>query len=108
MTPELEAAMRQYQAAMADMPSPWQAKAMSYSMYAAIIICAIFSILIFWKLWQIERHLRGPQSAPAQRPTPDAARYADADPQRLTINYPTNPSAPLGPKKDDAKYMPRR
>jgi hypothetical protein len=42
---------------------------MGYSTYAAILICAVFSILIFWKLCQIKTLLQSSAHVYPTRPT---------------------------------------
>jgi len=63
MNPDLQALYQQMQQAQQ------HAIFMGYSTYAAILICAVFSVLIFWKLCQIKTLLQSSAHAYPARPT---------------------------------------
>lgn len=55
MTPELQNLLNQAQQNVA--ASQRFVQFIGYTTFFAILICAIFSVLIFWKLCQIQKHL---------------------------------------------------
>jgi hypothetical protein len=72
---------------------------LGYSTYVAIVVCAIFSVLIFWKLCQIQKQLS-----------------ADSQSWRSTPSSPANPfgkePTPLAGTAsqipDDSRFMPKK
>ena len=93
MPPQYQQLMEQTQQAQQQLLDiSMHAKFLAYSTYVAIILCAIFSILIFWKLCQIHQQLvanaksqpatpftrpqmTGSELSPAIQPIPDDSRW---------------------------------
>lgn len=92
MTPELQNLMAQAEAAQR------HAQFLGYSTYAAIIVCAIFSVLIFWKLCQIQKQLLN--ISPTQR-------SVSSSPAKTVTTEATSPPNPQSPAQNDSRYMPK-
>jgi hypothetical protein len=72
-------------------------KLLAYSTYAAIILCAIFSVLIFWKLCQIQKLLAANSPGEQANPfLPSASSIAPATPPSYSP-----------PPPDDSRYLPK-
>jgi hypothetical protein len=67
-------------------------KFLIYSAEFAIIICALFSVLIFWKLCQIHKQLAA--NAASQSMPPSSQEPASA-------------ATPAPPAVDDSRYLPK-
>jgi hypothetical protein len=95
MTPQMQAVLQQAQAAQEQ--ALWQMKFFGYSSYAAILICALFTVLLFWKLCAIEKRLKRPWQGPGSS----------------TRNQGAPPPSPGGPfvagrkQPDESRYMPK-
>jgi hypothetical protein len=96
MTPELQNLLNaQQEAAQQASDVSMHFKFLPYSTFAAMIICAVFSVLIFWKLCQIHRGLRGHSM---MRP----------DPLRVPTTSSSGSSFPMqSAAEDDTQYMPK-
>jgi hypothetical protein len=70
-------------------------KLLIYSSYAALLICAIFSILIFWKLCQIQKQL--------------AAKPSNFNQHPVTGDYAATPTPPdfTASESDDDRFRPK-
>jgi hypothetical protein len=96
MPPELQQMINAQQQAVQQ--AEFKMYFLGYTTYAAIIICAVFTVLIFWKLCQIQRHLAaGPTVGQPSRFTPPATPPAEV-------------RVPSGPRmaQDDSRYMPKK
>jgi len=91
MTPELQQILDSQQEALRQ--AQFKMNFLAYSTYAAIIICAVFSVLIFWKLCQIQKQLRLPATREKTALSPSAVIPIDS---------------PIPPRQDDSKYMPKK
>ena len=100
MTPEFQNLINQSQQNLA--AAQFKMYLLVYSTYAAILICAIFSILIFWKLCQIHKHLTATDQP--QNPFRPAGPIAD-----LAAGSAANQAAHTEPPPDseDKRYMPK-
>jgi len=96
MTPELQNLMGQAQQNM--VAAPQHAQFLGYSTYLAIIICAIFSVLIFWKLCQIQKQL----SVRPQQMTSSASSLSGLPSAESAAQI----RSKLAP--DDSRYMPNK
>ncbi len=71
---------------------------LGYTTYAAIIICAIFAVLIFWKLCQIQKQLTAHnsvgQSNPFVQPTTPRTEASLLSGSQMV--------------QDDSRYMPNK
>lgn len=92
MTPELQNVMAQVESAQR------HAQFISYSAYAAIIVCAIFTVLIFWKLCQIQEQLLANSLFQRSIPGSPAGSFTTAG---------TPPENPWAAGKEDSRYMPK-
>ena len=99
MTPELQALLQQAQ--QAQQHALTQTYFLGYTTFACIVVCALFSTLIFWKLCQIQKTLgaapRSAVSAPQQQ-TLAAAACAQGS---------TAGSDRSKPQADESRYMPK-
>jgi len=67
-------------------------KFLIYSSYAALMVCAIFLILIFWKLCQIQKQLAANATSQTMPPSSQEPDFA---------------AAPAPPADDDSRYAPK-
>ena len=88
MNPDMQAVYQQMQQAQQHVMF------IGYSTYAAIIICAIFSVLIFWKLCQIKSLLQSSPHTHSMKPA--------AQPASPFAAKPTSPRA-----DDESRFMPK-
>lgn len=70
-----------------------------YSTYASLVICAVFSILIFWKLCQIQKQLPGRPQSPYSPKSP---------PEKLAAHDLRPPPATPQIGQDDSRYLPKK
>ena len=87
MNPDLQAVYQQMQQAQQ------HAIFMGYSTYAAILVCAVFSILIFWKLCQIKTLLQSPSRAKQVV---------------QTVSHPATVAPMSRRAADDSRYLPKK
>jgi hypothetical protein len=93
MTPELQRLIDQADAAQR------KAEFLGYSTYLAIIICGVFSVLIFWKLCQIQKQLMA---------NVQAQLSMSSSPARSSISSaPVVANNPKLPVQDDSRYRPK-
>ncbi len=95
MPPELQQILNSQQQALQQ--AQFKMYLLGYSTYAAIIICAIFAALIFWKLCQIQKQLsaRNPVGQlDLGQPVPPRA-----EPRSLSTSRTV---------QDDSRYMPKQ
>ena len=100
MTPELQKMMNaQLDASqqVADVAAYF--KFLAYSSYAALIICAIFSVLIFWKLCQIQKQLFANSQSWRSKPSSPANPFG---------NEPTPPPGTESQIHNDSRFMPKQ
>jgi|ERR1035437_3656838 hypothetical protein len=100
MTPEMQNMIQQAQ--QANEHALFQAKLLGYSTYAAICICAVFSILIFWKLCQIQKLLA--TNSLLQTASQPVNPFTDSE-ARIAAGNPPLSSIPRTSK--DERYMPK-
>jgi hypothetical protein len=93
MPQDLQNLMAQAEAAQRQM------RFLGYSIYASIVVCAIFSVLIFWKLCQIQKQLvASSQSWPStQSPPANPVASEAAPPPGTRFQF-----------QDDSRFMPKK
>lgn len=74
-----------------------------YSTWLALLVCAVFSVLVFWKLCQIQQAVAGkrPVARPAAPTSPKPVERLAESPLRKRVAEPDDPLP------DDSRYMPR-
>jgi cytochrome oxidase assembly protein ShyY1 len=97
MTPELQNMLAQAQQNAA--AAQRQMQFIGYSTYLSIVVCAIFSVLIFWKLCQIQKQLFANSQCEHSK---------SSSPARPSANEPTSPSSTRSPIPDDSRFMPKK
>jgi len=93
MTPELQNLMAQAEAAQRQM------RFLAYSTYVSIVVCAIFSVLIFWKLCQLQKQLLA---------NFQSWRSTQLSPANPFGNEPTPQPGRGSPIPDDSRFMPKK
>ena len=76
-----------------------QMRFLGYSTYVAIIVCAIFAVLIFWKLCQIQKQLLVNSQSWRSTPSSPATPFG---------NEATPPTGTRSPMDDDSRFMPKK